>query len=321
MTTRVDMIIETLKAYPNSQFTARELARAFMERYSSELAEKAENPRYVDEGALIQQLAAEIGGERTIAAKKKCPNVYTQDTPRPRVYFWVDDIDAFEEEQALRSEDNEPLQNTENKQAASVSSSKTNTARLSEHDLYPQLIDYLHQEMGLYCMRIDERKSRNSQGPRGNHWLHPDILALQALDENWSESVRSCVQNSGDAAIRLWSFEVKKHLSRSNIRESFFQTVSNSTWANHAYLVTASLDNKVQPELNTLCALHGIGLLLLDTGSLYDSQILIPARERTTVDWQSVDRIVCENSDFETFIENVNSYLSRRKIITKHWNQ
>jgi hypothetical protein len=35
---------------------------------------------------------------------------------------------------------------------------------------------------------------------------------------------------------------------------------------------------------------------------------LIPARERTSVDWQSVNRLVEENRDFKDFIELVGEY-------------
>lgn len=318
MTTRVDMIIETLKAHPNRRFTARELARLFLERYPKEMTEKKKKRHHPSEEDLLNQLAAEIGGGGNLKrAKKRHANIRTQDHPRPRVCFWVENPSTFDAEQAQRERDDEPPSSGKE---TNLPTPPAKQARFTEHDLYPQLIEFLHEDMALHCMRIDERKSRNSHGSRGNHWLHPDVVALQTLDAGWSETVRTCVQNSGDAPIRLWSFEVKKHLSRSNVRECFFQTVSNSTWANHAYLVTAGLNDDVEAELNMLCALHGIGVLLLDTGSLFDSQILIPARERSAVDWQSADRIVRENSDFETFIENVNGYISRRKIIKKHWN-
>lgn len=84
--TRVEMIIETLRANPNRKFTARELAAEFIERYPAEMAEKQSNPRYDSKEKLLAQLAAEIGGERTAAAKKRCANVATQDKPRPRLY-------------------------------------------------------------------------------------------------------------------------------------------------------------------------------------------------------------------------------------------
>ncbi|MEZ2623524.1 hypothetical protein ACBP82_03950 [Paenalcaligenes hominis] len=58
------------------------------------------------------------------------------------------------------------------------------------------------------------------------------------------------------------------------------------------------MNNDVEAELQMLASLHGIGILLLDTDSLFDSQVLIPAKERVEVDWQSVNRIATENSDF-----------------------
>ena len=54
------------------------------------------------------------------------------------------------------------------------------------------------------------------------------------------------------------------------------------------YLVATGLNNDVEPELQVLASLHGIGVLLLNTESLFDSQKLIPARERSSIDWQSV---------------------------------
>lgn len=58
MTTRVQMIIETLKTYPDRQFTARQLAKEFLERYPQEIAEKSKNPNYDTQEKLLAQLAA-----------------------------------------------------------------------------------------------------------------------------------------------------------------------------------------------------------------------------------------------------------------------
>lgn len=311
MTTRVQMIIETLRDYPDQMFTARELAELFIERYPEDLEEKRRNPRYKTEEDLIVQLAAEIGGERTETAKRLCPNVATQDKPRPRKYYWQ----AIPEHPHLMVEEesddlDEPIEN--------LPSSLTS---FSEHDLYPLLISYLSEDLGLNCRRIDERKSRNMRGSGGNHWLHPDIVALKTLGKGWSEVVRACVRGSNDAVFRLWSFEVKKTLNRSNVRKSFFQAVSNSSWANFAYLVTANLDSAVEAELQMLSGLHGVGVLLLNQQSLFDSQILIPARERTNIDWLSVNRIVEENSDFEAFIDQVGIYSQTGRLTKSLWNK
>ncbi|RUO22609.1 HrgA protein [Aliidiomarina iranensis] len=310
MTTRVDMIIETLKAHPEKHFTARDLAMYFIERYPSEITEKQQNPRYNTEEKLIAQLAAEVGGSRLRTAMEKCPNITTRDKPRPRIYYWEPNPELAKQ---LTEMDDEP-------DDASVDTPLT-TPGLSEHDLYPLLIEFLNKEHGLYCQRIDERKSKNVHGSGGNHWLHPDIVALEALDMGWESVVKDCVRTGNQSAVRLWSFEVKKHLTKSNVRKSFFQAVSNSSWANFGYLVATGLNSDVEGELQMLASLHGIGVLLLNTESLFDSQILIPARERTTVDWQSANRIVAENSDFHHYIEQVGIYNQTGKLIKSAWNR
>src|SRR5690554_6180020 len=302
--TRVEMIIETLRANPNRKFTARELAAEFIERYPAEMAEKQNNPRYDTKEKLLAQLAAEIGGERTEAAKKRCSNVVTQDKPRPRLYYWDANPEKTADENSL--EDTEPLVTVPN---------------YSEHELYPLLIEFLHKELKLYCQRIDEKTSRNSHGSGGNHWLHPDIVALEPLDQHWDAVVKDCVRHGNDSAIRLWSFEVKKQLTKSNVRQYFFQAVSNSTWANFGYLVATGLNNDVENELQMLASLHGIGVLILNTESLFDSQILIPARERSAIDWQSVNRIVSENADFHRFIEQVGIYSQTGRLVKSVWNK
>lgn len=310
MTTRVEMIIETLKIHPDKKFTARELAQYFIERYPVEIAEKQQNPRYNTEEKLIAQLAAEVGGSRLRTAMDKCPNVATRDKPRPRIYYWEANPELA---QQLTEVDDDP-------DDVNVDTPLT-TPGLSEHDLYPLLIEFLNKEHGLYCQRINERKSRNAHGSGGNHWLHPDIVALEALDMSWEGAVKDCVRTGNQSAVRLWSFEVKKHLTKGNVRKSFFQAVSNSSWANFGYLVATGLNSDVEGELQMLASLHGIGVLLLNTESLFDSQILIPARERTTVDWQSANRIVAENSDFHHYIEQVGIYNQTGKVVKSAWNK
>lgn len=304
MISRPKMIIDTLMDNKDKKFTARELAKLFVERYPTELAKKRSNPRYDSDDKFIAQLAAEIGGERTVRAKQQCPNISTREKPRPRLYYWNDDPTVIS-----------VANNDQDKELESSESS------FLEHDLYPMLIEFLNKDMGLYCQRIDERRSVNTQGSGGNHWLHPDIVALEPLDQLWNESVRTCVRHGNDKSVRLWSFEVKKELTRGNVRKCFFQAVSNSSWANYGYLVATSMATGVEPELQMLCSLHGIGVLLLDIEDLYNSQILIPAKEKMNVDWLSANRIVAENIDFKNYIEQVGIYHQTGKLIQSAWNK
>ena len=309
--TRVQMIIETLRDNPTEKFTARDLAAEFVKRYPAEMAEKQSNPRYDTKEKLLAQLAAEIGGERTAAAKKRCANIATQDKPRPRLYYW----DANPQQSA------EIVSELDNDAETQELDLPVLTLSHSEQELYPLLIEFLHKEYGLYCQRIDEKTSKNSHGNGGNHWLHPDVVALEPLDQHWDAVVKDCVRHGNDSSVRLWSFEVKKQLTKGNVRQCFFQAVSNSTWASFGYLVATGLSNDVEPELQMLASLHGIGVLLLNTESLFDSQILIPARERTNIDWQSVNRIVSENTDFHRFVEQVGIYSQTGRLVKNVWNK
>lgn len=306
MTSRPQMIINVLQANPGQQFTARQLAQKIIDHYSAELAEKRKNPRFVSDEAFLSQITAEVGGSRTVKAKAMCPQVMTRDKPRPRLFYWGESV----VEQTNANVAPEPT---------------VETVSLTEHSLYPILIDYLSQEEGLLCRRIDEKRSSNNKGLGGNHWLYPDIVALEPLDKEWDDVVQNCVRHSEGRLTRLWSFEVKKQLNRSNVRECFFQAVSNSSWAHFGYLVATEINEdkqrSVERELQMLCALHGIGVILLDPHDFSNSQTLIPASERTSVDWQSVNRLVEENRDFKDFIELVGEYHQTGKIHKSLWNK
>ena len=138
----------------------------------------------------------------------------------------------------------------------------------------------------------------------------------------WNELIRSCVKQGAGQSVRLWSFEVKKELTVSNARKSFFQAVSNSSWANEGYLIATSIsDNNVEQELRMLSALHSIGVILLNPENPSESEMMLPSTARGEVDWQSVNRILVENSDFKDYIELVSTYYQTGRVRAKDWNK
>ncbi|HFT1529122.1 TPA: hypothetical protein ACHWKK_003111 [Providencia stuartii] len=90
----------------------------------------------------------------------------------------------------------------------------------------------------------------------------------------------------------------------SNVREVFFQTLSNSSWANVGYLVAAEITgDETLKELTMLCAAHSIGVILLDKEDIANTQILIQATEKENVDWELCNRLISINRDFEHYID------------------
>ncbi|MCK5819339.1 MAG: HrgA protein [Psychromonas sp.] len=301
-------IVDLLKANPNQKLNARHIAEQIVRSYPEDYRDKRQNPRFPDEKAFISQLVAEIGSKKDQLVKND-KHVFWQDKPRPRVYWYNPEKVVGEIEPEI--DENE-----------SVSVSSIAETTFSEHDLYPILIDYLKTELNLYCQRIDEKRSKNSRGSGGNQWLHPDIVAMQPVDKEWNELIRSCIKQGAGQSVRLWSFEVKKELTGSNARKSFFQAVSNSSWANEGYLVATSIsDSSVEQELRMLSALHGIGVILLIPENPSESEMMLPAKSRADVDWQSVNRILVENADFKNYIELVSTYYQTGRVRSRDWNK
>ncbi len=294
-----------LQNNPSQQYTAKAIAEAITTRYPEDYAEKRANPRFETEQDFISQVVAEIGSQKQ-SILNQSDKIKWQDKPRPRVY-WFDGSSLLDNDEPLPKE--EP----------SDEAPKNNT--LSEHDLYPILMDYLKSEHQLYCLRIDEKRSKNNLGSGGNQWLHPDIVAMEPVAQQWHQYVKSCVLKGGGQSVRLWSFEVKKTLTMGNVRKCFFQAVSNSSWASEGYLVATSIaDSRVEQELRMLSALHGIGVILLSVNNPSESELLLPAKKRPEIDWQSVNRIVEENADFKDFIDLVSNYYQTGRVRSKDWN-
>lgn len=53
---------------------------------------------------------------------------------------------------------------------------------------------------------------------------------------------------------------------------------------------------------------HGIGLIKLDADNPAESQVLIPARERDEIDWDMVNRLTTENSNFLEYVKLVKQF-------------
>lgn len=176
----------------------------------------------------------------------------------------------------------------------------------AERDLHPLLVWFADSTFGAHCRTVWHEKSKR-KGEKQNQWIHPDVVGFALTTKEWSPDVVKLAEASGDLAARIYSFEVKISLDFPTLREYFFQTVSNSSWAHEGYLVAVNIDEDAEfrEELTRLSQSFGIGVIQLNTADPIDSTILHAARERTGIDWKTVDRIVELNPDFEGFISSV----------------
>jgi hypothetical protein len=226
---------------------------------------------------------------------------------RPRHYYWSE-MDANAEVAAAEG-------------VALATSDLPKPSPLREHALYPLLAEYLlTDDQRIYTMRINEKRSSNCAGSGGNEWLHPDLVGLENLTADWTLDLRDCIRVLGERRARLWSFEVKLLLNRSNARKSFFQAVSNSSWAHFGYLVAGTVEGDgTLKELRMLASAHGIGVIQLDVENPAESQILIPARERSEIEWDMCNRLTEENTDFAEFIGRIRRFHQTGEVSAKEW--
>ena len=300
------MVFDLLKDQPEKQLTARQIAKQVFAVYPAYCMAKREASTHLEtENDVITQLAAEIGAHRP-ALQIKHPQIKTT-AGRPKKYYYTEKTEEAEIEAA---------------EEQSVVCNGKSAELLSEQALYPLLTNYLRNELNVFSLRIDEKKSSNKKGKNGNKWLHPDLVGLEDIGAHWEHTVKECIAYYGDKRTRLWSFEVKKTVNMSNVREAFFQAVSNSSWANLGYLVAMKIDGgETMREMRMLNAAHGIGVIQLDTLNVSESQILIPAREKELVDWNSCHRLVQENPDFKRYIELVKQFYQVKEIKPYDWDR
>jgi len=299
-------VISYLKDRPEEKFTARQIAEWVFATFPEECQAKKQSSKFITNDAeLVQQLVAEISSQRPALQKRHLELKTTEG--RPRKYYYSEKSDSAEVAAA--------------ESAAVAPATDTNGSKLSEHALYPMLSQYLWEEFALYSKRIDEKRSSNKRGPNGNRWLYPDVVGMEDLGAEWHQEVRDCVNQYSDKRTKLWSFEVKLLINRSNVRECFFQAVSNSSWANFGYLVAAEIEGQdTLKELRMLFAAHGIGLIKLDAENPAESQVLIPARERDEIDWDMANRLATESRDFLEYVKLVKQFYQTGEARSADWD-
>jgi hypothetical protein len=297
-------VLERLQAEPGAKQTASEIARWIMSTYPDECAQKiADSSVIKTDEQLYAQLRAEIYGSHR-NWQRQDPFLKTTEG-RPRRFFWSEKHDAAEVAEA----------------EAPVSRADEAAGKRTEHSLYPLLATYMWAEHNVHSMRIDEKRSSNKSGSGANEWLHPDIVGMEDLSSEWTSEIRACVREHADTRTKLWAFEVKLLLNRSNVRRSFFQTVSNASWANFGYLVAAEIEGSdTLKELRLLATAHGVGVIQLDAEDPTASQVLIPARERVRIDWDTCNRLAEENRDFVEYVKLVRKFYQTGETTHKDWD-
>ncbi len=147
-------------------------------------------------------------------------------------------------------------------------------------------------------------------------WTHPDMVGFSIPLQDWQPDVIAFNDLSDRNALTLFSFEIKRYISKSTYRESYFQAVSNSSWAHQGYLVAANIDedDDLLAELERLASSFGIGIIQIDIDDTSESRVVYPARIKSTLDWETINKLCEQNDDFQKFLQSVKIDVTARKI-------
>lgn len=190
--------------------------------------------------------------------------------------------------------------------------SGSGTVGFSERDLHPLIVRFVYANDHFHSLSLTIYHEVSPKRTRGyNEWLHPDLVGVHFPFDDYDEKVLDAQKELGASRVKLFSFEVKKRLDLSNLRESYFQAVSNSSWAHEGYLVVFDLgrDPEFMDELRRLNNAFGMGIIVLETADVDQSEILLPARIRQELDWDTVNRLYEENENFRKFVNSVKNAL------------
>lgn len=194
--------------------------------------------------------------------------------------------------------------------------------KYNERDLHPLLVKFANAAPNFkaYVKTIYHEEAKHEK--KGlNKWLYPDLVGVHLPFLDFDHSTLQVQRELYWTAVRFFSFEMKKELNIGNLRECYFQAVSNSNWANEGYLVALKIideDGNLMSELRRLNNAFGIGVIKLDVENIDQSEILLPSRIKQELDWDTIDLLLKKSGNFKEFMEVVRGDIALGKIANKN---
>lgn len=280
-----------------------------------ELIKEPLSPKEIWEKALENGMAQELGSrgktpDQTIAAqlytnitKNGDDSIFIQTSSRPLKFC----LKKYAKDKFNEAEPKIPKKGTH----------EHITESFYERDLHPLLVAYCigDQHFKAHLKTIFHENSK--KGKKGsNEWLHPDLVGVYFPYNDYKSETLEIQSYLSISSLKLFSFEVKIELNFYNLRQYYFQAVSNSSWAHEGYLVVLKLDDDsaFKDEIRRLNNAFGIGVIKLNPENIYESEILFPSAVKQDIDWDTVNRLASENDDFNKFLKDLTEDIKIRKV-------
>ncbi|GAA7570546.1 COG2958 family protein [Helicobacter pylori] len=276
--------------------------------------EQAEEPLSVRE---IWERACEMAGKIPkgsfeIAIREDKKQFYVTNNKKRPFRYWL----KSREREFPPQETPDAKEEDDDGQSECSDTAEKQKTSFNERDLHPLLVKFLNEDPNfkLLCKTIRHNECKKSTAGECK-WNYPDIVGVYFPYNKYfpynryKEETLEFLQHTSQKRHKLFSFELKIRINFSNLKESYFQAVSNSTWANEGYLVVfKEIEDKVLGELRRLNQSFGIGVIKLES-EISNSKILLPAKERE-VDIPTLNMLVEQSpKDFKPFMEKINKQI------------
>lgn len=211
-------------------------------------------------------------------------------------------------------------QETHSENLVDINTSKTRV-KFSERDLHPLVVSFANAYFKVHLKTIFHETSKK-KGKGENKWLHPDLVGVYFPFSDYISDTIKLQKKLSVNTVKLFSFEVKVSIDFNNLREYFFQAVSNSSWANEGYIVVLNINDdgsgSLYDEIRRLNNAFGIGLIQLNPENIYESKVHFSSRINNDIDWQTVNRLTTDNKDFSNFIKDILEDIELQKVKSKY---
>ncbi len=248
-------------------------------------------------------------GEHNISNDKK--QFYVARKEGGAFFYWLKS-----REREFPPQETPDVKEEDDEQSECSGTAKKQKNSFHERVLHPLLVKFLSEDPNFKLLCKTIRHEECKKGEAGEcKWNYPDIVGVYFPYNKYfpyngyKEETLKFLHHTGQKRHKIFSFELKKELSLSNLKESYFQAVSNSTWANEGYLVVfEEIKDKVLVKLRRLNQSFGIGVIKLES-EISNSKILLPARERE-IDIPTLNMLIEQSpKDFKPFMANINKQI------------
>jgi hypothetical protein len=176
-----------------------------------------------------------------------------------------------------------------------------------ERDLHKLLSSYLKNQ-NIYAKTIFHEKSKSS-ADNYQKWVHPDLIGIKFLKLSSKVNNAFIKSLNKEDTFKITSYELKREINTDyELKKSYFQAVSNSSWSNYGYLVAFDISVSLMDEMERLNQSFGIGIIELRSNP-YESKILYPSKYKE-LDFKTIDKLCRINDNFERFIGIIEKILT-----------